>query len=217
MCSPQLAAGASFLGAFKLEERMNFRLLMGTVAVLAVTVLFTGLIYAANGDLIVNGNLGVGTTTPAAKAEINGNLKVDGITTVNGNLNVGGVMSAPTISVPNVIKKFYESAEQPITPGGFIQLAHGLGTAPMLVQVWLKCKTAELGYSVGDMLLATTAFEVPTNQGVGASVVVDAINLTIKYGNMGSVFCVINKTNGSAIPGTFVPSHWKAIFRAWAM
>ena len=195
---------------------MKLRLLMATV-VMAVAFFSTGILHAANGDLLVNGSLGVGTTTPAAKAEINGNLKVDGITTVNGNLNVGGVMSAPTISVPNVIKKFYESAEQPITPGGFIQLAHGLGTAPMLVQVWLKCKTADLGYSVGDMLLATTAFEVPTNQGVGASIVVDATNLTIRYGNMGSVFCVINKTNGSAIPGTFIPSRWKAIFRAWAM
>lgn len=36
---------------------MNFRLLMGTLVVLAVTVLFTGSIYAANGDLIVNCNL----------------------------------------------------------------------------------------------------------------------------------------------------------------
>lgn len=43
---------------------------------------------AANGDLIVNGNLGVGTNTPAAKAEVNGNMIVD------GNLGVG--TSAPS-------------------------------------------------------------------------------------------------------------------------
>jgi hypothetical protein len=69
--------------------------------VVAVLFLVIGNGYAANGDLIVNGNLGVGTTTPQGKVEVNGNMIVDGnlgvgTTTpsekaeVNGNLKVNG-------------------------------------------------------------------------------------------------------------------------------
>jgi hypothetical protein len=69
-----------------------------SMVVMVLALLFmSGNLYAANGDLIVNGNLGVGTgtTAPTEKAEIKGNMKVDGTITsggqtVNGNLCVGG-------------------------------------------------------------------------------------------------------------------------------
>lgn len=53
------------------------------VLLMAMFFLFGVNAYAANGDLIVNGSLGVGTSTPAEKAEINGNM------VVNGTLSVG--------------------------------------------------------------------------------------------------------------------------------
>lgn len=68
---------------------MKLRTLIVTVAALFV---FTGSLYAA-GDLIVNGNLGVGTPTPAAKAEINGSMKVDSDMAVQGNLVTNGTTS----------------------------------------------------------------------------------------------------------------------------
>lgn len=52
--------------------------------------------YAANGDLIVNGNLSVGTNTPTAKAEIKGNMIVDGNTTTNGSAVVNGSLGVGT-------------------------------------------------------------------------------------------------------------------------
>jgi len=66
------------------------RRVLVVVLVGAISFLFTGVLYAANGDLIVNGNLGVGTTTPAAKAEVNGNMIVGGTLTVQGNLVTNG-------------------------------------------------------------------------------------------------------------------------------
>lgn len=36
-------------------------------------------LYAADGDLIVNGNVGVGTTTPTQKLDVNGNVKGTGL------------------------------------------------------------------------------------------------------------------------------------------
>ena len=82
---------------------MKLRVLKVSV-IFAMLFLITGIVYAANGDLIVNGNLGVGTSTPAEKAQINGNMIVDGnlgvgTTTpqekadVNGNMAVSGNMN----------------------------------------------------------------------------------------------------------------------------
>lgn len=58
-------------------------------ATVAGLFLFAGMLYAANGDLIVNGNLGVGKQ-PTAKAEIDGNMIVGGNATVTGNLVTNG-------------------------------------------------------------------------------------------------------------------------------
>lgn len=72
---------------------MKLRMLM-SVVVLAVLYIASGTSYAANGDLIVNGNLGVGTTTaPKEKAEVNGNM------IVSGNLGVGTTTPATKLEV----------------------------------------------------------------------------------------------------------------------
>jgi hypothetical protein len=82
------------------EETMKLKVLMVAV-VLAILFFITGIASAANGDLIVNGNLGdgsskpegkagakgvrisdtihgVGTTSPGEKTEISGKMGVDG-------------------------------------------------------------------------------------------------------------------------------------------
>lgn len=59
------------------------------VVTMLVSLLCLNYAYAANGNLIVNGNLGVGVHNPQDKAEINGNL------TVNGNVKVGSKITFP--------------------------------------------------------------------------------------------------------------------------
>lgn len=49
-----------------------------TVALIAVFVLIAENLFAADGDLIVNGKVGVGTTTPGYKLDILGNARVNG-------------------------------------------------------------------------------------------------------------------------------------------
>ncbi len=44
---------------------------------------------AANGDLIVNGNAGIGTTTPTQKLDVTGNINGSGNLTISGNVGVG--------------------------------------------------------------------------------------------------------------------------------
>lgn len=50
--------------------------------VLVVLVPSVGGVFASNGDLIVNGNVGVGTKTPEAKLHVAGSIKADSGTLV---------------------------------------------------------------------------------------------------------------------------------------
>lgn len=64
----------------------------------AVNLLITGIVHAGNGDLIVQGSLGVGTQ-PSTKAEVNGNLKVNGtITSTGATISSTGTTINGTIS-----------------------------------------------------------------------------------------------------------------------
>jgi hypothetical protein len=64
--------------------------------------------FAANGDLIVDGNLGVGTTTPGAKVEVSGNIKLSGtspaytITNVNNPVNSSDVATKAYVDAAGV-------------------------------------------------------------------------------------------------------------------
>jgi len=166
---------------------------------LAVLFLFRANAYAANGDLVVN-----------------------------GNLTVGGTISAPTLSVPQVMTQVYRSLEQPITVGGSLQLAHGLTgvTDPALIQisVYIICKTAELGYLVGD-IVAVPYYQTDLSYGdvvaygwytraKGASIVLTSSTINIKYSGStgGYVWAIINKSTGLA--GNIDENKWKAIFVA---
>lgn len=114
------------------------RKILTVAVVLAVLFLCTGILYAGNGDLIVNGNLGVGTTTPQGKAEVNGNMTIDGDTTmkgntttngntiVNGNLGVGTATPGQKLSVVGTIEstsggvKFPDGSIQTTAGGSWI-------------------------------------------------------------------------------------------------
>ncbi len=53
--------------------------ILGLVFGLILAFLLTGIKgFAADGDLIVNGNIGVGITTPTEKLDVNGNVKATG-------------------------------------------------------------------------------------------------------------------------------------------
>lgn len=133
----------------------------------------------------------------------------DGDLIVNGNLAVSG-----SVSAPNVLTKYYESAEQPITRGGSLSLTHGLGTAPLLVIGLLKCKTAEHGYSVGDVLVYSLASSPWAGVGhFGMAAVISATTIDLRYGAQG--ITILNKTAGHNV--YINTANWSFIVRAWAM
>lgn len=89
----------------------------------------------------------------------------------------------------------YSSGNQTITSAGLLTLAHGLGFEPN-VQFFVKCLTAQHNYSVGDKLEVPGSISNSTVDQKGISCVVDATNLTIRFGAEAAVFGVLNKTTG---------------------
>ncbi|MFN3833372.1 MAG: hypothetical protein ACK4SQ_14195 [Allorhizobium sp.] len=111
------------------------------------------------------------------------------------------------------VTKYFESAEQTITPSGSLTLAHGLGVEPKFVQFYLICKTAELGYSVGSKVpFGTQIFTNSVTSTTSFTSVVDATNVSVRFSSGG--FVIPNFTTG--VYGTITNGNWRLIARAMA-
>lgn len=110
---------------------------------------------------------------------------------------------------------YFQSADQTITAAGVLTIAHGLGRIPVMMQGYIRNVTAELGYSIGDIV------PVPlggTQNAINAGVTVtpDATNLSVRYGSQATTTIqVLNKTTGSAAV-LAANANWSFFLRAWA-
>jgi len=109
------------------------------------------------------------------------------------------------------LSKSYDSGDQTITAGGSLSLAHGLSEAPKIAVAYLKCTTAELGYSVGDIIPWVDSGHYD-NRGVSIEIS-GTTNIVCQFGDASSTFWVLN-TSG-ALSG-ITNSSWKLIVRAYA-
>lgn len=106
----------------------------------------------------------------------------------------------------------FTSADQTITFGGSLTIAHGLSSEPWGVQAILECQTTEGGYSVNDKVFINVAGnKLSTTEQVGLSVVPDSTNLNIRYGGNG--IQIVRKDNGANL--SITAANWKLIVRAW--
>ena len=113
----------------------------------------------------------------------------------------------------------FTSAEQTITTGGALTLAHSLGAKPYGVSYVLKAQAAVSGYSIGDELEASPlGLGGKVGGGVqiakGVSIVADATNLNVRYGADTAVFSILTKGGGDIV-GDATNADWQVIFRAW--
>lgn len=109
----------------------------------------------------------------------------------------------------------YESAGQTITSAGALTLAHGLASKPKIINYYLRCLTAEAGYSVGDELHDILGVrDTNTTQSRGMAVVVDATNINIRFSSTTSVFANMNFTTGASTPLT--NANWELYVQAWS-
>jgi hypothetical protein len=109
-----------------------------------------------------------------------------------------GIQGAAGIS--GVLSDFFESSEQDVEDNAMrIEVEHGLGVVPKLVQAVVRCKQANGGYAVGDELDCSA----PTYMN----------STKVGFNTFGSLV-LTNK----ATTTTFTPtaSKWKVVLRAFA-
>ena len=103
----------------------------------------------------------------------------------------------------------FTSSDQTVTADTRLEVAHGLGAKPILVQVTLKCTTANLNYSTGDEVIAGT-FRIGADQGV--IIFYDATNVTIVQGDSIQMLDHNTPFAHSAI----TVGSWRWVVRAWS-
>ncbi len=104
----------------------------------------------------------------------------------------------------------FTSSEQTVAVDTVLDVPHGLGAIPSLVQVRLRCKTADVGYSVGDEIVVSSG-PVDLVDDSGWTVQTDATNVTILQGIS---IPVINQ--GSLNASSITVGSWRWIVKAWA-
>lgn len=106
------------------------------------------------------------------------------------------------------LTKSFESAEQTLVLSTTISVAHGLGVKPKLSQASIICKTAELGFSVGDEV----SFE--DWDGVSAIMTIGTNSSNIWSSISAGNPVVVRKDTQAH--NTITLANWKLILRAWA-
>ena len=116
---------------------------------------------------------------------------------------------------PPVVTQVFLSTAQAITAAGALTLAHGFtgGLIPRFFQVFLKCVTAEGGFSIGDITPVDCQIKTEAGVSVGVQIIPDATNLNIRYGSNGNTFIIGNKTTGSIF--VITNANWNALFYTW--
>ena len=113
--------------------------------------------------------------------------------------------------VTPMFTKEASSAEQTITAGGTATLVHGFGTIPKNMVFTLVCKTAEHGYSIGDVIIAKMNSSTTTLTRLN-SVVFDSTSIDVKFTNSATVFADGNKTTGAG--ASLTNANWKFVITA---
>lgn len=101
----------------------------------------------------------------------------------------------------------FESSEQTVTALTKLDVAHGLAAIPTLVQVLLRCKTADLGYSAGDEIL----WGGNISGDHGATIVTDSTNVSLIQG---TDIPLLKKALFDT--GVITVANWRWVVRAWS-
>ena len=91
-----------------------------------------------------------------------------------------------------------------------LTMSHTLGSTPSNIRLNLRCKTAELGYSIGDVIEFEPTADVYTTS-VGASVMSDSTNVYVRVATFGCY--IVNKSTFAVT--VITTANWEIIGRVW--
>jgi len=127
---------------------------------------------------------------------------------------LGDLSDLVDINTAPIISEEYESAGQTITAAGSLTLAHGLSSAPKIIQLYLKCLSTQANYAVDDEVLINNHASGLGSSSRGVLVVPDATNLNIRYGSAAATMSVLDKATGNTVDLT--NTNWNLIVKAYA-
>lgn len=159
------------------------------------------------------GKVGIGTATPAAKLDVQGNVKITDGTEGAGKVftsDATGQGSWAPLPTPFFTEEF-TSGEFPIVANSDISVAHTLSGTPKLWVVYARNKVAEFGYSVGDEIIYSDA-NAPLGEAHTASGYANATTIGISTKG-GPKLRSRTGTVGNGVDGTL--ANWVIFFRAW--
>lgn len=134
-----------------------------------------------------------------------------GVLDVYSKSEVDSEIAAEIAALP--FTQAYQSAEQTITSGGTLTLAHGLSSEPTLLQAYIICKTAEFSFSIGDKICLSGFYTTSTTATSNCvQMIPDPTNVVCKIGDFFSVF---DKTTPT-VRRNITYDRWRLIIRAWA-
>lgn len=109
-------------------------------------------------------------------------LPVGTLTNLVGGTGITSSYSAGvyTVSSSGGLSTTFTSSDQTITGGSILTLPHGLSGAPRAIFVYIRCTSADQGYSIGNVLLMHSGSD-PFNN-AGCTVQVDATNIYVILG-----------------------------------
>ena len=129
-------------------------------------------------------------------------------------VSAGGVVTF--VNTPTGAIKTFTSAETTIAASTKTTFTHGLGAIPFQFDLYLICKTAADGYSVGDIIKVTQSYHSTAGTSdIGAIMSADATNIFLTTGGnaAGGMFKGFNQDTGGGV--TFSNSNYKMIVKAW--
>jgi hypothetical protein len=128
---------------------------------------------------------------------------------------IKGRINGSTTTFSFLAKTSYESSEQTVTAGGTLALTHSLGGNPDIIEVWMRCKTAEYGFAIGDEVLVSVNGG-PTSSGSSGTTVyrTNATQVQIIIGNVATSVYVnrLSATVGNGVGLT--NANWRIVVRA---
>jgi hypothetical protein len=110
--------------------------------------------------------------------------------------------------------EYFISADQSITSGGGLTIAHGLGVAPRRYRCYARCVTAEYGSSIGDKL-----YDGGSGVSVslyGLAIVANSANILVKFSSAGvAPLAGINFSTGALV--NLSNANWVLVVEAWKL
>lgn len=111
---------------------------------------------------------------------------------------------------------YMQTADQTITGGGTLTIAHGLGRIPVMVNAFIKNITAELGYVSGEIVPVVIGGTQSTVATTGLLVTSDVTNLLVRFGGGGGGGNSLYAISKTGAPSIITNANWSLFLRAFA-